>query len=162
MYQTVDEFLKDWNEEAQITQKELDVLTDESLQQQVAPGHHKLGELGWHLAGVLGFFSRGLGIQFEGIGKDASVPASAEEIAATYKRLTADFAKAIKEQWKDSDLAEEVTMMGQQSTKNELVKRLLNHQTHHRGQMTVLMRQAGLVVPGVYGPSKEEMEAMKK
>ena len=35
---------------------------------------------------------------------------------------------------------------------------LINHQNHHRGQMTVLMRQAGLTVPGVYG-SKEEWAA---
>jgi len=33
------------------------------------------------------------------------------------------------------------------------------HQAHHRGQMTVLMRQAGMKVPGVYGPSKEEWSA---
>jgi uncharacterized damage-inducible protein DinB len=43
---------------------------------------------------------------------------------------------------------------------------LIQHQAHHRGQMTVLMRQAGLPVPGIYGPSKEEwanfgMEAPK-
>lgn len=29
---------------------------------------------------------------------------------------------------------------------------LITHQAHHRGQMTVLMRQAGLPVPGIYGP----------
>ncbi len=33
---------------------------------------------------------------------------------------------------------------------------LLLHQTHHRGQMTVLMRQAGLPVAGMYGPTKED------
>ena len=33
---------------------------------------------------------------------------------------------------------------------------LVRHQAHHRGQMTVLMRQAGLKVPGVYGPAREE------
>ena len=37
---------------------------------------------------------------------------------------------------------------------------LVNHQAHHRGQMTVLMRQAGLMVPGVYGPAKEEWASM--
>ena len=36
---------------------------------------------------------------------------------------------------------------------------LIAHQGHHRGQMTVLMRQAGLVVPGIYGPSREEWAA---
>ncbi|MCK6259572.1 DinB family protein [Fictibacillus sp. KIGAM418] len=43
---------------------------------------------------------------------------------------------------------------------NGLTLYILNcHQIHHRGQMTVLMRLAGLKVPGVYGPSIEEMEA---
>jgi len=37
---------------------------------------------------------------------------------------------------------------------------LITHQAHHRGQMTVLMRQAGLKVPGVYGPAREEWAAM--
>jgi len=36
---------------------------------------------------------------------------------------------------------------------------LVVHQAHHRGQMTVLMRQAGLKVPGVYGPAREEWTA---
>ena len=33
-------------------------------------------------------------------------------------------------------------------------------EAHHRGQMTVLMRQAGLTVPGIYGPAQEEWAAM--
>jgi uncharacterized damage-inducible protein DinB len=33
---------------------------------------------------------------------------------------------------------------------------LVRHEIHHRGQMTVLMRQARLKLPGIYGPSKEE------
>ena len=37
---------------------------------------------------------------------------------------------------------------------------LINHQAHHRGQVTILMRQAGVPVIGVYGPAKEEWEAM--
>jgi hypothetical protein len=41
-------------------------------------------------------------------------------------------------------------------TNGSLLLFLLQHQSHHRGQMTVLMRQAGLSVPGIYGPSKEE------
>ena len=36
---------------------------------------------------------------------------------------------------------------------------LVRHQTHHRGQMTVLMRQAGLRVPGVCGPAREDWAA---
>jgi len=37
---------------------------------------------------------------------------------------------------------------------------LMLHQAHHRGQITVLMRQAGLKVTGIYGPAKEEWQTM--
>ena len=47
-------------------------------------------------------------------------------------------------------------MYGQQWPRGLTLAILLNHEIHHRAQMTVLMRQAGLVVPGVFGPSKEE------
>jgi len=33
---------------------------------------------------------------------------------------------------------------------------IVNHQAHHRGQMAVLIRQAGLRVPDVYGPARED------
>jgi uncharacterized damage-inducible protein DinB len=32
---------------------------------------------------------------------------------------------------------------------------LLSHEIHHRGQMSVLMRQAGLKLPSIYGPTRE-------
>ena len=37
---------------------------------------------------------------------------------------------------------------------------LIVHEVHHRGQMSVLMRQAGLVVPSIYGPNAEETAKM--
>ncbi len=33
---------------------------------------------------------------------------------------------------------------------------LLNHTIHHRGQLTVYLRQTGSLVPSVYGPSADE------
>ena len=45
--------------------------------------------------------------------------------------------------------------------KGQVLTVLIRHQIHHRAQMTVLIRQAGLKVPGVYGPSREEWELMK-
>jgi uncharacterized damage-inducible protein DinB len=33
---------------------------------------------------------------------------------------------------------------------------LVHHEIHHRGQMTVLMRQAGLRPPAIYGPVRED------
>ncbi|MMZ69496.1 DinB family protein [compost metagenome] len=45
--------------------------------------------------------------------------------------------------------------MGQPYRKGEMLRFTLMHQAHHRGQMTVLMRQAGLRVPEVYGQTYE-------
>jgi uncharacterized damage-inducible protein DinB len=47
-------------------------------------------------------------------------------------------------------------MYGQQWKRGYTLAVLVRHQAHHRGQMTVLMRQAHLRVPGVYGPAREE------
>lgn len=47
-------------------------------------------------------------------------------------------------------------MYGEKWPRGQSARILIDHQIHHRGQLTVVMRQAGLQVPGVYGPSKEE------
>ena len=59
----------------------------------------------------------------------------------------------------DDDLEKEDDMYGESWKRGYTLYVLVSHQTHHRGQMTVLMRQAGLPVPGVCGPSKEEWSA---
>ncbi len=57
-------------------------------------------------------------------------------------------------------LSEMIPMYGEQWPRGLALAMLISHETHHRGQMTVLMRQAGVPVPGVSGPSREEWEAM--
>ena len=68
--------------------------------------------------------------------------------------------KYLSENWKDENLPEELPMYGQTWKKGAVLDSLIKHQTHHRGQIKVLMRQAGLAVPGIYGPSKEEWKNM--
>ena len=58
-------------------------------------------------------------------------------------------------------LNDDLNMYGQVWKRTSVLSSLIAHQAHHRGQMTVLMRQAGLKVPGVYGPSKEEWAELK-
>jgi uncharacterized damage-inducible protein DinB len=38
---------------------------------------------------------------------------------------------------------------------------LLSHLIHHRGQLVLMTRLAGGTPPGMYGPTREEMAAMK-
>jgi uncharacterized damage-inducible protein DinB len=60
----------------------------------------------------------------------------------------------------DDDLARMVPMYGESWSLGQVLLALVVHEIHHRGQMTVLMRQAGLVVPGVYGPAREEWASL--
>ena len=61
--------------------------------------------------------------------------------------------------WSDATLEAEDDMYGERWRRGLTLQVLVVHQAHHRGQMTVLMRQAGLKVPGVYGPAREEWTA---
>lgn len=156
MFQTVDGFLQMWNYEVSQTQKVLDHLTDESLQQEIAPGHWTLGRVAWHTVTAIRIISSQSGLTFEAPDKDFPVPESAQYIAEQYKAASEAFQNAVKSQWNDSKLQEVHNIFRRDMSIGALLMFLIHHQIHHRGQMTVLMRQAGLTVPGVYGPSKED------
>ena len=159
MIKTIEEFLINWRHESESTQKILDTLTDKSLGQEVSPDDRTLGRIAWHIVTTLGEMMSRTGLDFESDPHDAAVPASAAEIAGAYRSTNEAMVAAIKEQWTDESLSELKEMYGEQWTIGNVLGILTAHQTHHRGQMTVLMRQAGLLVPGVYGPSREEWAA---
>lgn len=85
-----------------------------------------------------------------------SAPASqASEHVAAYDLASNSLVEAISA-WSDTDLDTVDEMFGERWTRRFTLQVLINHQIHHRGQMTVLMRQAGLRVPGIYGPARED------
>ena len=157
MFASIDEFLREWQTEAEATQNILDGLTDASLPQQITADHRTLGRLAWHLTTTLDEMIGGhTGLKFEAAKFGEPVPASATEIAEAYRRSNESMIAAIRQQWTDETLTEEREMYGENWTIQTVLKVLYTHQIHHRGQMTVLMRQAGLKVPGLYGPAKED------
>ncbi|MBS4210124.1 DinB family protein [Bacillus sp. FJAT-50079] len=159
MFNTIDEFLTNWGHESGSTQKILDALSDESLKQEVSPQDRTLGRIAWHIVTTIDEMMSRTGLMLEATPEDAPVPASAQEIANAYKVSSEAMEKAIQEQWNDETLKEEKDMYGQMWTISTVLSLIITHQAHHRGQMTVLMRQAGLTVPGVYGPAREEWAA---
>ncbi|MGC4377628.1 DinB family protein [Fictibacillus sp. Mic-4] len=156
MYRSLNDFFQSWHYEAKATKKVLNQLTDESLDQEVSPENWTLGRIAWHTVTAIKVISSQAGLTFEAPDKDWPVPHSAEFIAKSYEKVSDAFIQSLKAQWTDHDLTESINFFGQQMPKGVLLLYLNQHQTHHRGQMTVLMRQAGLTVPGIYGPSKEE------
>lgn len=160
MLRTIDDFQKDWAYEVESTGKILNAFTDESLSQKVTPDGRSLGYLGWHLTQTLGEMLGLVGLKIDAPGFDKECPTSASEIAAAYKTAATSVTDEIGKNWTDETLLQTDNMYGDTWARGLTLFYLIAHQAHHRGQMTVLMRQAGLPVPGVYGPSKEEWAAM--
>jgi uncharacterized damage-inducible protein DinB len=160
MYATVRSFLDDWQEESAATLKMLTALTTASLGQSVTPGGRSIGTIAWHIVLTLREMPGRTGLALEGPAEHAPRPADAADIAAAYEQGAASVARAVETSWKDEELSQVIEMYGEQWEKRTVLHSLVRHQTHHRAQLTVLMRQAGLAVPGVYGPSKEEWAAM--
>jgi uncharacterized damage-inducible protein DinB len=156
MYRSIADFLDDWKNESAATSKLLEALTDASLTQQVTPEGRTLGYLAWHIPLSLVEMANRAGLAVTGPGEDSPEPAQASEIADTYRVSARQLLESIEASWTDASLEEELNMYGETWKKKFILTVLLRHEVHHRGQMTVLMRQAGLKVPGVYGPAREE------
>ncbi|AND38342.1 DinB family protein [Cytobacillus oceanisediminis] len=156
MYHSLSDFFKSWEFEAGATSRVLKNLTDESLKQEVTSNQWSLGRIAWHTVTAIKVISSQAGLRFAAPSEDWSVPSSANFIAESYTNASNNLIEALETQWADETLLEQIDFFGMKMTKGSLLLFLNQHQTHHRGQMTILMRQAGLSVPGIYGPSKEE------
>ena len=160
MYRRIDDFVNAWRHDSATTLKVLRALTDASLEQRVTPEGRTLGRLAWHIAETIPEMLGHAGITVAGPGPRNDTPTSADEIAGAYERAAKAVPAAVRGAWTDDQLEDEVEMYGQRWTKGMVLASLHLHEAHHRGQLTVLMRQAGLTVPGCYGPSAEEWAAM--
>ena len=160
MLRKIEDFKKDWEYEADATGKILGALTDESLSQKVTPDGRSLGFLAWHLTQTLPEMLGNVGLKIDGPGHDQECPTSASEIASIYEKAAKSVTQEVTSNWNDDTLLQTDAMYGDTWARGVTLFALIAHQAHHRGQMTVLMRQAGLRVPGVYGPAKEEWAAM--
>jgi uncharacterized damage-inducible protein DinB len=76
------------------------------------------------------------------------------ETAAAYRAVSDSLLDHIGS-WSNTELGRTFALYGETWTGAFALYVLVSHQTHHRAQMTVLMRQAGLHVPSIYGPTKE-------
>ena len=158
MFRRVADFLQTWEQERAGTLRIFEALDDRSLAQATSEDHRTLGRLAWHVTNTIAEMMERTGLEIGGPVHDSPVPAGAAAIVAAYgtssKRLAGQVAG-----WSDATLEIEDEMYGERWARGRTLLALVAHQAHHRGQMTVLMRQAGLKVPGVYGPAREEWAA---
>ena len=154
MYTSKQQLVQDVKMLTATTQTCINELTDESLSQAVSEKDRTLGEIAWHITTSVVGFANQAGLKAEGAGFGADMPESAEAMKQAYQ----ENANAVIKQYEaltDEDLMKEVDFFGHPMPMGALLSAYTLHEVHHRGQMTVLMRQADLKVPSIYGPSRD-------
>jgi uncharacterized damage-inducible protein DinB len=159
MIHTIAEFEHIWGAEVEVTQKILKHLTTTSLSQAIGSDHRTLGRIAWHIVTTISEMVQRTGLTLRGPNPDAPVPGTAKEIFSAYNQAALSLLDEMKKEWTDASLQVEDDMYGQRWKRSFTLQALVFHQIHHRAQMTVLMRQTGLPVPGIYGPSRDEWAA---
>jgi uncharacterized damage-inducible protein DinB len=155
MFRTIDDFTKLWKDETAATQRTFDALTDASLSQAVHKDHRTIGRIAWHTTGTIKEMMEKTGLHIDGPAEHAPVPETARAIAEAFATSAQSLADAVRTSWQDDTLATVDDMYGEKWARGQTLMFLALHQAHHRGQLNVLMRQAGLKVPGIYGPPLE-------
>ncbi|KAA3632274.1 MAG: hypothetical protein DWP97_11325 [Calditrichaeota bacterium] len=152
MFRTITDFKSTFEHETKATKAVFDALTPESLSQAIAGDHRTIGRIAWHIVYTFQEMLAHIGLKFSDFSED--IPADPKVISEKYMEYATALMDQVKD-WDDEKLLETDDLYGEQWKKGATLLILFNHEIHHRGQITVLMRQAGLKVPDIYGPAYE-------
>lgn len=161
MYTSIAEFVEDWGKESSNSLNVMHALTDASLSQRSDPEANTLGKIAWHMVVMVGAYGAAAGLDVVAPPRGTEPPVSAARIADAFETAARTMGEQASKKLADTQLVSEISLWGRTMTIAAAVQGLVRHLIHHRGQMTVLMRQAGVAVPGVYGPSREETAAIR-
>jgi uncharacterized damage-inducible protein DinB len=158
-------FLSTWDREAESTLKLLRALPPTQYDFRPDTGGRSLGELAWHLAEGDAYMSYGIeagGFAMETKPPNIERPRTVEALAPGYDRVHREAVARIRE-LKLEDLDRSIPFFtGQPVPIREILwTMIISHGIHHRGQLTLMCRLAGGQAPGLYGPNREEMAAMR-
>ena len=159
----VDGMLQELEQEAQTTRRVLERIPENQLNWRPHPKARTLGELALHVATVPGsvaeFIASPSPAQVPDF-IDPSPPSAAELIPALDESIAK--AKRVLARMDDEALMSTLRLVqGEREVfaipRAALLRSImLNHWYHHRGQLTVYLRQLDVPVPSVYGPSADE------
>ncbi len=160
MFTTIGSFLEMWKFESEATANVIAAMSDASAKRAVSKGHRTLGRMAWHLAQTIPEMMNQTGLGVKGPEAAATVPKKKAQLLEAYKAAAASLAAVVKKKWRDAALQKTDNLYGFTWKRGFTLSCLVLHQAHHRGQMTVLLRQAGIKPPGIYGPAKEDWASM--
>jgi len=160
----IDGMLQELEQEAQTTRRVLERVPDNRLTWKPHEKSRTLGQLALHIAMVPGAVAE-LGTspspaQAPQFGEDPSsaraadlLPALDESIAKAKKLLGGMDDGRLMETWRLMNGDRELLAVPRAGFLRAI---MLNHWYHHRGQLSVYLRELGVPVPSIYGPSADE------
>jgi uncharacterized damage-inducible protein DinB len=160
---TVGDLTQELEQEAEATRRVLERVPEAKLQWKPHPKSMTLGQLAMHVANLPGAIAEiATRPSF-----DVKTPVPRPDAANT-REVLATFEESLRRarshlgSMTDAELASPWRMMkGEQELWSMprgafLRSVMLNHWYHHRGQLTVYLRQTGALLPAVYGDSADE------
>jgi uncharacterized damage-inducible protein DinB len=160
----LERFFRNWDREAESTLKLMRALPPSQYDFRPDGGGRSLGELAWHLAEGDAYMS--LGVEKGGFSMDMKPPnierpRTVEALAPAYERVHKE-AVARLTKLTPADLDREISFfVGPVAIRDILWDYIIGHGVHHRGQLSLMCRLAGGQAPGLFGPNREEMAAMR-
>lgn len=156
MYRKIEDFVTDWGYESEGTINLFKLISNDALNKKDHENVRSIARLVWHITITLNEMMNKTGLTVTGPDEHSQPPSDIQTMIAAYESSAKSVVEQVKKQWTDASLLEEKNLYGDNWKNGVTLSILIKHQAHHRGQLTVLMRQAGLKVTGVYGPSKED------
>ncbi len=159
-----EKFLMIWEMEAGKTIKVLEALPRDQYDFRPDPGGRSIGEMAWHLAEGDGYNSFGVAegkfspeMRVPGMER----PRQVEALAPGYARVHREAVARIKG-LTPTQLQTQIPFFdGTPLSGGDILWGTIYHNIHHRGQLILMARLAGAAPPGIYGPNREEMAAMR-
>lgn len=159
----IDPMLMEFDQESATTRRLLERVPTEKMDWRPHPKARSLGELANHIAASQKRVPAAIQTPTYDLasGGDGAVPKSAADIVTAFDANVAE-ARRLLAGMSDQDLMS--VWQGQvrgrtvfSAPKMGVVRAiLLNHTIHHRGQLTVYLRQLGVALPSTYGPTADE------
>jgi uncharacterized damage-inducible protein DinB len=159
----IDGMLQELEQEAQTTRRVLERVPDNQLSWRPHEKARTLGELALHVAMVPGAVAELVGTQstvqapkFTDLSPTSAselIPALDESIAKAKKVLGGMDDTALMATWRMMQGERELFALPRVALLRSI---MLNHWYHHRGQLTVYLRELDVPIPSIYGPSADE------